>query len=43
MFLEKGHFAFFDTAYQGFASGDLAKDAAGIRIFAESGVGMVVS
>ncbi|KAG8923935.1 Aspartate aminotransferase, cytoplasmic [Tulasnella sp. 417] len=26
LFIEKGHYAFFDCAYQGFASGDLAKD-----------------
>ena len=29
--LEKGHFAFFDCAYQGFASGDLDRDAFAVR------------
>ncbi|XP_017982313.1 PREDICTED: aspartate aminotransferase, mitochondrial isoform X2 [Theobroma cacao] len=33
----KGHFAFFDMAYQGFASGDPEKDAKSIRIFLEDG------
>lgn len=32
-----GHFAFFDSAYQGFASGDLDKDANAIRIFTADG------
>jgi Aminotransferase class I and II len=30
--LEKGHYAFFDCAYQGFASGDLDRDAFAVRI-----------
>lgn len=34
---EKKHFPFFDTAYQGFASGDLAKDGWAIRYFIEQG------
>jgi len=33
----KGHFAFFDMAYQGFASGDCEYDAQAIRIFVEDG------
>ena len=33
VFLEKGHFAFFDSAYQGFASGDLDNDAWAVREF----------
>ncbi|WCJ27808.1 Aspartate aminotransferase mitochondrial [Euphorbia peplus] len=33
----KNHFPFFDMAYQGFASGDLDKDAQSIRIFVEDG------
>ncbi|KAD2804585.1 hypothetical protein E3N88_37962 [Mikania micrantha] len=33
----KGHFAFIDMAYQGFASGDLERDAKSIRIFLEDG------
>ncbi|KAI9224792.1 aspartate aminotransferase [Blastocladiella britannica] len=32
---EKHHVAFFDCAYQGFASGDLDKDARAVRYFAE--------
>jgi aspartate aminotransferase len=31
--LEKGHYAFFDCAYQGFASGDLERDAAAVCCF----------
>jgi aspartate aminotransferase len=34
---EKGHFALFDCAYQGFASGDPEKDAAPIRHFVKDG------
>ena len=34
---EKGHFAFFDMAYQGFASGDIHKDAFAVRYFVEQG------
>ena len=33
----KGHFAFFDMAYQGFASGDCVRDAQAVRIFVEDG------
>lgn len=33
----KGHFPFFDCAYQGFASGDLSRDAWAIRYFVEQG------
>ncbi|KAB1671787.1 aminotransferase class I/II-fold pyridoxal phosphate-dependent enzyme, partial [Klebsiella pneumoniae] len=33
----QGHFAFFDMAYQGFASGDTAKDAFAVRHFVEEG------
>ncbi|KAK4228043.1 pyridoxal phosphate-dependent transferase [Podospora fimiseda] len=33
----KGHFAFFDMAYQGFASGDIHKDAFAVRHFVEQG------
>ncbi|CAH9135506.1 unnamed protein product [Cuscuta epithymum] len=36
-FKAKGHFAFFDMAYQGFASGNTEKDARAIRIFIEDG------
>ncbi len=40
--LEKGHFAFFDCAYQGFASGDLDKDAAAVRYFVDRHVPLLV-
>ncbi|THH19416.1 hypothetical protein EW146_g1763 [Bondarzewia mesenterica] len=40
--LEKGHYAFFDCAYQGFASGDLDRDAWAVRYFASRGVPMLV-
>ncbi|KIK59788.1 hypothetical protein GYMLUDRAFT_658122 [Collybiopsis luxurians FD-317 M1] len=40
--LEKGHYAFFDCAYQGFASGDLDNDAWAIRFFVDKGVNMLV-
>lgn len=33
----QGHFAFFDMAYQGFASGDTDKDAFALRHFVEEG------
>lgn len=39
----RGHFPFFDTAYQGFASGDLQKDGYGLRYFAEQGFQMCVA
>lgn len=39
----KKHFPFFDTAYQGFASGDLDRDASAIRYFAEQGFELVVA
>lgn len=34
---ENGLIPFFDSAYQGFATGDLIKDAAAIRMFDELG------
>ncbi|CRG91389.1 aspartate aminotransferase [Talaromyces islandicus] len=34
---ERGHFPFFDCAYQGFASGDPARDAWAIRYFIQQG------
>jgi aspartate aminotransferase, cytoplasmic len=40
--LSKGHYAFFDSAYQGFASGDLDNDAWAVREFAARGVPMLV-
>jgi aspartate aminotransferase len=33
---EKNHFCAFDSAYQGFASGDLEKDAYSLRLFTEN-------
>ncbi|KAF2002233.1 PLP-dependent transferase [Amniculicola lignicola CBS 123094] len=40
---EKKHFPFFDTAYQGFASGDLAKDGWAIRYFVEQGFELCIA
>ena len=34
---EKGHFVVMDMAYQGFATGDLAKDAGALRLFVREG------
>ena len=34
---------FFDSAYQGFASGDLERDAAAVRLFADSGMDMLLA
>ncbi|KAF8610196.1 aspartate aminotransferase [Ceratobasidium sp. AG-I] len=42
LMLEKGHYAFFDSAYQGFASGDLDKDAAAVRYFVSRGVPLLI-
>lgn len=41
-FLEKKHFAFFDCAYQGFASGDLDNDAWAVREFVRREVPLLV-
>lgn len=40
---QKNHFPFFDCAYQGFASGNLAKDAAAVRYFIEQGFELVIA
>lgn len=40
--LEKKHFAFFDCAYQGFASGDLDRDASAVRYFEQRKVSMLI-
>ncbi|KAI0198068.1 pyridoxal phosphate-dependent transferase, partial [Astrocystis sublimbata] len=40
---EKKHFPFFDSAYQGFASGDLTKDNAAVRYFVEQGFELVIA
>ena len=34
---EKGHFVVMDMAYQGFATGDLDKDAGALRLFVRDG------
>jgi len=39
---EKGHFVLFDSAYQGFASGDTERDVASIRQFIEDGHNVAV-
>jgi aspartate aminotransferase len=39
----RNHFPFFDIAYQGFASGDVEKDAWSVRYFAEQGFQMFVA
>lgn len=39
----KRHFPFFDTAYQGFASGDLARDGWAIRYFVEQGFELCIA
>lgn len=39
----KKHFPFFDTAYQGFASGDLMRDNAAVRYFVDQGFELVVA
>jgi len=40
---EKGHFTFMDCAYQGFASGDLDKDAWPVRLFVKKGLEIFVA
>ena len=42
VFLAKKHYAFFYSAYQGFTSGELDRDAAAVRYFISSGVPMLV-
>ncbi|EFW99230.1 aspartate aminotransferase [Grosmannia clavigera kw1407] len=39
----KHHLPFFDCAYQGFASGDLARDAGAIRYFVEQGFELLLA
>ncbi|KAF9052976.1 aspartate amino-transferase [Panaeolus papilionaceus] len=38
----KGHYTFFDCAYQGFASGNLDQDAWAVRYFVEQGLPLLV-
>jgi len=40
--IEKKHYAFFDCAYQGFATGDLDQDAWAVRYFVERGVQLLI-
>ncbi|KAL2887538.1 Aspartate aminotransferase [Ceratocystis lukuohia] len=40
---KKNHFPFFDCAYQGFASGDVARDAWAISYFIEQGFDMLIA
>ncbi|KAH7107528.1 aspartate aminotransferase [Auriculariales sp. MPI-PUGE-AT-0066] len=40
--LQRGHYAFFDCAYQGFASGDLDRDAGAVRYFETRQIPMMV-
>ena len=39
----KGLLPFFDSAYQGFASGSLDNDAASVRMFADAGVELLLA
>lgn len=39
----RGHIPIFDCAYQGFASGDLDKDAFSVRLFADAGIEMFIA
>mmetsp|Transcript_42043 Transcript_42043/g.50958 ORF Transcript_42043/g.50958 Transcript_42043/m.50958 type:complete len:427 (+) Transcript_42043:112-1392(+) len=39
---QKHHLPLFDSAYQGFASGDLDKDAAAVRLFVNAGLELVL-
>ncbi|KAI3320126.1 PLP-dependent transferase [Xylariaceae sp. AK1471] len=40
---EKNHFPFFDSAYQGFATGNLMKDNAAVRYFVEQGFELAIA
>lgn len=40
---EKNHFPFFDCAYQGFASGDLAQDAWAVQYFVQQGFELLIA
>lgn len=39
---DKGHFALFDCAYQGFASGDCERDVASVRLFVDEGLNIAL-
>ncbi|KAL0478331.1 aspartate aminotransferase [Acrasis kona] len=40
---KKNHLTFFDSAYQGFASGDLDKDAFSVRLFVDQGLELMAA
>lgn len=40
---EKGHYVFFDLAYQGFASGSPETDAAPVRTFVKDGHNIAIA
>lgn len=40
---KKGHFSFFDMAYQGFASGDCDTDAQAVRMFVQEGLPVILA
>ncbi|KAI8322739.1 PLP-dependent transferase [Martensiomyces pterosporus] len=40
---ERGHLPFFDCAYQGFATGDVVRDAYAIRLFVQRGFELLVA
>lgn len=40
---QKKHLPFFDSAYQGFASGNLARDAGAVRLFVEQGFELFIA
>ncbi|CAM9779722.1 unnamed protein product [Chrysoparadoxa australica] len=43
LILEKGLLPFFDNAYQGFATGDLVRDAASVHMFLDRGMQMLIA
>lgn len=40
---ERSLLPFFDSAYQGFASGSLDTDAAAVRLFADAGIELLLA
>lgn len=42
VFIAKHHYAYFDCAYQGFASGDLVNDAWAVTYFMERNIPMLI-
>jgi aspartate/tyrosine/aromatic aminotransferase len=43
VFKDRNHFAFFDCAYQGFASGDAERDGFVVKLWAEEGLEMMIA